>query len=428
MKLTIRLVAIFIVALIYGCSGSSESVDDNSLSEESLKPLTGDEIRYLAFQIFEGTLDPAIPFDNTLVYTPKNAVAEMVHDVVTTIGVTGGQRTRLAFMLGPIAFDHTDTEVRQIIDDGFEIALAENIAVGFHLDDAMFWSKRTDLIGDTENVEWSDFDGTPSAGLLLDWANPPAKMVFNAPAIRAEITRRARDVMGSHIATHIETLRSLGKEDLFAGIIAGWESHMGQDIDTVDRVGFHALSNRGFGPGTPPSDIGAEVASIVNEFIELWIDGLIQGGLDGDRIYSHVAFLSRARFEELSVPEGVTYEDVVDAAPSSQRPAVAFTAHGRPGFSTYPSTGVFDQIQEELRLNSNPWWASTEGTNIIPGDPTKSSGISMENYLARSFNHGAALVTLFGWGIGGHLVPDNPFRLETERTESIDAYRKFLSQ
>ena len=54
-------------------------------------------------------------------------------------------KTRLAFILGPIAFDHSDAEVRQIIDDGFDIALSENVAVGFHVDDAMFWSKRSDL-------------------------------------------------------------------------------------------------------------------------------------------------------------------------------------------------------------------------------------------------------------------------------------------
>lgn len=79
-----------------------------------------------------------------------------MHDIATTIGVTGGQKTRLAFTLGPIAFDHSDAEVRQIIDDGFDIALSENVAVGFHLDDAMFWRKRGDLINDPTNIEWTD--------------------------------------------------------------------------------------------------------------------------------------------------------------------------------------------------------------------------------------------------------------------------------
>lgn len=75
--------------------------------------------------------------------------------------------------------------------------------------------------------------------------------------------------MGARIASHVANLRAQGKEDLFAGVIAGWESHMGQDVSTRDRVGFHALANAGFGPRNPPSNIGDEIASIVAEFIGL---------------------------------------------------------------------------------------------------------------------------------------------------------------
>ncbi|MBV1868345.1 MAG: hypothetical protein KUG69_10650 [Marinosulfonomonas sp.] len=430
MKIGLGFLAALLVFAVYAC-GTTSRTDAKSQPHdtiEPLKPLTGDEIRYLAFQVFEGAPNPEIPFDNALAYTPKAAIAKMVHDIVTTIGETGGPKTRLAFMLGPIGFDHTDAQARQIIDDGFAIALAENIAVGFHLDDAMFWSKRSDLIANPQNVEWTDFDGTPATGLKLDWAHTPPRMVFNAPEIHAEVTRRARDVIGSHIAAHVENLRSLGKVDLFAGVIAGWETHMGQDTGADDRVGFHALANRGFGPGKPPADVIGEIASIVNEFINLWTDGLAAGGLDGAHIYTHVAFLPRARFNEMHTPPGLTYETVLDVAPSSQRPATAFTTIGRPGFSTYPVAGVFDQIQRELERHNTPWWASVEGTNIIPGNPPGSSGMTMENYLAKSFNNGAALVTLFGWGIGGDFMPDNPFRTTTQGAKALATYRAFLKQ
>ncbi|MBK7601093.1 MAG: hypothetical protein IPJ07_22255 [Acidobacteria bacterium] len=428
-----RIVACLFIAFVWaltfiGCGSPGNQAGPETKTRESLKPLIGDELRYLAFQVFEGGLDPAIPFDVALVYTPKEKVAGLVHDIVTAIGATGGQKTRLAFILGPIAFDHTDAEARQIIDDGFELALRENIAVGFHIDDSMFWRKRSDLINDPANIEWTDFDGSSATGLLLDWARPPARMVFNSPTIRGEVTRRARDVIGAHVASHLAVLRSQGKEDLFAGIIAGWESHMGQDVRTKDRVGFHALANAGFGPKMPPSNLGAEVAAIVAAYINLWADGLAQGGIDSNRIYTHVAFLPRARFQELSAPVGMTYEDVLNAAPSSQRPSVAFAASARPGFSTYPVIGVFDQIYEELSKHGNPWWASAEGTNTIPGGPPGNSGKDMETYLARSFNHGAALVTIFGWGIGGQSMPNNPYRTVTEGAEALAAYRKFLAQ
>jgi len=430
MKFSLGLVAAAAVSLVYMFSETSsvELKPEPPIRIESLHPLTGDEIRYLAFQVFEGGANPEIPFDRAMIYTPKAAIARMVRDIVTTIDAKGGQRTRLAFILGPISFDHSDAEVRQIIDDGFDIALSENISVGFHIDGAMFWGKRQDLIGNPENVEWTGFDGTPATGLKLDWAHAPARMVYNAPEIQAEVTRRARDVIGAQISSHLKTLKALGKEDSFAGVIAGWETHMGQDITADDRVGFHALANRGFGPGRPPGDVLAEISSIVNEFISLWTDGLEAGGVDGNRIYSHVAFLPRARFDAMSTPPGLAYETVLDVAPSSQRPATAFTKTARPGFSTYPVAGTFEQIKQVLALNNNPWWASAEGTNIIPGDPPRSSGLTMENYLARSFNHGAALVTLFGWGIGGSIMPDNPFRIATEGDEAIATYRAFLSQ
>ena len=119
-----QLISFISVLALVGCgSGSVEVRADHPMNVETLEPLSGDELRYLAFQVFQGGSDPAIPFDGELVYTPKEKVADMVQDIVTTIGVTGGQKTRLAFILGPIAFDHRDAEVRQIIDDGFDIAL-----------------------------------------------------------------------------------------------------------------------------------------------------------------------------------------------------------------------------------------------------------------------------------------------------------------
>ncbi len=326
-------------------------VDSPSALPESLQPLTGTEPRYLSFQIFEGGPDPAIPYDHVMVYTPKAKISVVAHDIVTTIGVTGGRCAKLAFNLGPISFDHTDAEARQIIDDGFAIALAENVAVGFHIDDAMFWSNRTDLIGDPANVAWTDPSGTLSTGLKLDWAHPPARMCFNAPRIQAEVTRRARDVIGPEIVAHLAILKAQGKENLFAGVIAGSESHMGQDVVTMDRVGFHALTNRGFGPGHPPSDVGAEVASIVAEFIGLWTSGLAQAGIDPTRIYTHVNFLTRAQFATFvangNVPPNVSYETLVNSLPSTQQPSVAFIAHSRPGFSAYPTLGTLERVYEE---------------------------------------------------------------------------------
>ncbi len=294
------------------------------------------------------------------------------------------------------------------------------------------WSQRTDLIGDPVNVEWTDFSGKLSTGLKLDWSHPPARMCFNAPKIQA-VTRRARDVIGAEIVSQLAILRAQGKENLFAGVMAGWESHMGQDMTTEDLVGFHALANRGFGPGKPPSDVGAEVASIVADFIGLWTAGLAEAGIDPTRIYTHVAFMNRTQFAQFvaagQVPPNLTYEQLVNASPSSQHPSVAFAANSRPGFTTYPTPGIFAQIQEELSLHSNPGWASAEGTNLLPPGPAGNSNMTMETYLARCFNHGATLVTIFSWGLGGpSAMGAAAFRTVTQGPEALAAYRKFHSQ
>ncbi len=46
--------------------------------------------------------------------------------------------------------------------------------------------------------------------------------------------------------------------------------------------------------------------------------------------------------------------------------------------------------------------------------------LTMETYLARCFNHGATLVNIFSWGIGGPAMMDtSPFRIVTEGAEAL---------
>ena len=51
----------------------------------------------------------------------------------------------------------------------------------------------------------------------------------------------------------------------------------------------------------------------------------------------------------------------------------------------------------------------------------------METYLAKMFYHGAALVNIFSWGIGGEANKNIDFRVVTEGEEALQAYRKFLN-
>lgn len=59
-------------------------------------------------------------------------------DIVSRIGRTGDKKHKLGFVAALISFNQSDAEVRNLIGESFEIA-QKKIAVGFHIDDQMFW-------------------------------------------------------------------------------------------------------------------------------------------------------------------------------------------------------------------------------------------------------------------------------------------------
>ena len=67
----------------------------------------------------------------------------------------------------------SDAEITKFIELAFDLALETDVAVGFHIDDSMFWARRKDLWSDPKNVEALDWDGTPCTGRRLDWQTGP---------------------------------------------------------------------------------------------------------------------------------------------------------------------------------------------------------------------------------------------------------------
>ncbi len=391
------------------------------------------ETRYLAFQIFTYGPDPKMASmgegKNAVARFPDRAtLRDYILDIKRRIGAVGGPKTRLAVILGHLSFDHGDAEVVGFIGLAFRLALETDVAVGFHVDDSMFWAKRKDLWGDPKNVEALDWDGTPCTGRRLDWqtgpgAKPdaaPPQMCFNSKRIRQEVRQRAA-LLGKAVVAGVKLLQQRERPELFAGVIAGSETMIGQDFKTGKYLGYRALLNKGFSRARPPADMDAEREKIVQEFIETWTTGLAGAGVPPQRIYSHTAFLSRRVFK-LGNNKAVTYSRQNHFAP----PSVAFGKHHRPGFSTYPQPGLFDDIYEELARHKQVGWASCEGTNLQLGSGPGQSGMTMETYLAKTFNHGGTLVNLFSWGIGGEANRKMSFRVVTEGEEALRAYRKFL--
>lgn len=401
----------------------------DSAPTQDTNPKAGTETRYLAIQIFTSSPDPDFAVNGEglkpLAGLPDRAtLRSFIEGIKKRIGTVGDARTHLAVVLGPLSFDHNDADVARFVAMAFSLALETDVAVGFHIDDSIFWANRKDLWTDPKNVEALDWNGTPCTGRRLDWGPQPSaappQMCFNSKAILEEVRKRST-VLGTAIQAGVKQLRQRNKPELFAGVIAGWETMIGQDFKTNAYLGYRALLNRGFSREHPPQDIDAEREKVVREFIGHWTQGLAEAGAPTNKIYSHTAFLARRSFNP-SDNKDLTYSRQNHFATAS----AAFGNYHRPGFSTYPQPGQFDEIYAELAKHKQAGWASSEGTNLQLGSGPGQSGMNMETYLAHMFNHGAALVNVFGWGIGGDAGKSNEFRLVAEGDESLNAYRQFL--
>ncbi len=384
------------------------------------------EAQYLAFQIFTGSGDTKVPIGGQPVLREMPSAKDLdatARNIVARLGTTGDERHKLALIFGPISFDHSDAQVAAFVRSAFDIALAHNVAIGFHLDDSIYWGARRDLMSDARNVERSAFDGPLSTGRRLDWGPTPDKappqMCINAPAIEAEVRRRGTEVIGHAIRTGLDRLARAKHGELFAGVIVGWETMIGNDIDGR-TLGYCAAANRGIKPGAPIAAIDRARVDAVAHFISLWSDAVVAAGVPATRIYAHIAFAAQLYQRSAVTVGGTTFIQRINFAPSE----VAFGANRRAGFSTYPQAGIYDAIDAVVRGHGRAPWASAEGSNVAMGGlGPLSSGMSDETYLARMFNHGAAVVNIFGWGVGS---ADNGFREAAERPQAIAAYTKFL--
>lgn len=401
-------------------AGGQDTEAGQAVEEDSRSVGTA-ETKYLSFQLMTGLPGyagpPPISGRSSL---SKSQLQAFVREIVEAIGTTGDARRKLCFAVGPLCFDMADDETREFIRDAFAVARENDVAVAFHIDDSMTWGKRKDLLSNPDNIESAGWDEPPNAGRRADWGpNPtrfPPQMCFNSPAIIAAVKDRGR-LIGEEVRRETAELNAQGKSHLFAGVMTGWETQIGDDFDTNRPLGFRALAHRGFSRTNPPQDADLERSHVVKEFMELWADSLHEGGVPRDRIYGHIAFTEQGLRK-------ADAEESFAAKVNFAVPDAAFSPSYRPGFSTYPEGATFGEIRALLAKHGSPAWISAEGTNVsptsMPGEPT------METYLGRMFNHGAVMTNIFSWGIGGEAMRDNFFRKATENPEALAAYAKFL--
>ena len=410
---------------VVGCLACAVLLISSANTGGAQSPTTNDT-QYLTFQIF--TASPGFTTEagkHVLSRLPSPTFFDdEAKQLLDAIGERGDKRHRLGIMVGPLALDYTDAQLRTLVRRTFAVASKDKIAVGLHIDNSKFWMNRRDLWTDHANVEWLDWKGTPNTGQYLNWGGGPWKLApqacLNSPAMLKEARRIAGSVIGPAIAEGLANLRSTGDEALFAGVIVGWETAIGRDFDTGRDLGYCALTNLGFTANSPPADVDGALESVVQNWIETWSSSLVDAGVPSDKIYSHIAFAPRKQFDDAHGSASGSYARSVLYTP----PQVAFGETHQAGFSTYPDGDRFREIYEALTSHGSPHWASSEGANIdINVWPYAIPQETMENYLARMFNHGATLTNIFGWDIGDSAFI---FRRQAENPAAIDAYRKFL--
>ena len=263
--------------------------------------------QYLAFQF--GTFSAAGLNNNPSqnIRDVGGDLAPVIVNLAAQIGTTGnGAKFKLAFTIGMIPFDMTQSQIQEQIDTAFAIAEACDIAVAFHIDDSLCWVNRTDLTV-PGNVEWSDWNGTMPPHRIISWINggsaclaPP--MCYNSPAIVAAATTQATFI-GNAIMANYNALPS-DKKYLFAGVFAGWETKLGDDSGVT--YGYHALSNLGYSANNPPPDIYAAFVSVVEVWIGVWTVALVSAGVSPDKIFTHIGSLSEQNGQMANVPFVVT--------------------------------------------------------------------------------------------------------------------------
>jgi len=227
--------------------------------------------------------------------------------------------------------------------------------------------------------------------------------------MKAEARRIARDVIGPEIKKNVDHLAAIGKSYLFAGVLSDWEPHMQDDSHPPVFCGYCALHHLGYSAQNPPKDIDLALQDVVVNWIILWDKALRDAGIPRDRIFTHIAYMGDP---PPYIPANLIPRSYFSATPT----VIAFNEYSYPGFSIY-TTDHFAELYKMLAAHGNPPWGISEGNPTNPFSGAIPS--TMEQYLAKAYNHGATYVTLFQWVVGAH----DP---ALSGATAIQTYQKFL--
>jgi hypothetical protein len=224
---------------------------------------------------------------------------------------------------------------------------------------------------------------------------PP--MCWTSPALKQEVGRILREVVGAEVTRGIDRLRAIGKEHLYAGFVAGWESFI------QPNTGYCGLTSLGYSAANPPADMDKARATLTLDWLEFYAGELAAGGVPKGKLYTHLPGPTNSQLAiSLGAPPWAAYND-----------------NSLAGFSTYDLDKHGPELFADLATRGNPRWASAEGLNYnLQGSP---STLTWDQYLGDMFSHNAGIVTVFAW------TDPSPLGQATRSDEAKAAYRKFVS-
>jgi hypothetical protein len=336
-------------------------------------------------------------------------------------------------------------DIAQAVRGAINVAIRHNVAVHFTIE-THEWGNRPDLWNYSDkdksgydpknkaNVEWIDFDGTPHPHRYRDWGTPERMapvICYNSPTVLREVSRLVIEVVAPPLKKGLEKLQKAGKEHLLSGITVGAEPSLPnyENIDKINpriarlmdedkspkvRLGYNALTNKGYSKDKPPKDFARALAEVNKEYISYWSRKLFEAGIPTEKMYTHIA-----------AGAGVIGSPMVEFTNAPIE--IAFNDYSRPGWTTYPVGPLrndFEALYKELERRGNPHWASTEASPTM-GPAGGKYALTMKDYLARHYDYGATVI-VFNTGATSKELSESL----TEGVwgdHAVNAYRKFLN-
>lgn len=363
-------------------------------------------------------------------------------------------RMYAAGFVGPCLLTQSVAEMREQLAAAFRYAERYDVPVYFNLDDCnnYYWYISNAYFGkgvetrfweDPEMCEWTYFpeEGETWGGERISggnvprfWYNwgdvrySPAFPNFASSKLQALVLKQLQEGVLEPLTEWYSKLCASGKEYLFAGISAGWETHIpdysasnpyaeslrsGTDIVSGDRMqewekrqyGYGALTSLGYDQEKLEAEaaergVGAEdrmreiLYQVIHDYIELLAREINQSGIPREKIYSHVVSLA-------------SREPVDDTGTTFAPPVwTAVNEYCIPGYTMsmvscpYDTAVLMDRIRKADPVQTA--FANTEGYgsgtwNANSPAWTQADYDACDDYFQDMFGSGARLITAYGF-------------------------------